>query len=276
MGNLMITIFAVSDGSGATVERLLQAAILQFVDAPVNIQRYAQVRTPQQVRAVVEEAAAAKAMILHTLVSDESRRLILNESRQREVDSLDVMGPVLERLAHYLHLSPQEKPGLFRQLAEARSREIEAVDYAFRHDDGQNAHELQRAEIVLVGVSRTMKTPTTLYLAYRGWFVANVPLVPETPLPESLVALPASQVFCLSMSPGRLRELRLTRAEGTGIPAVPYAALDQIHEELRYAEQLCQDHGWQRIATTGKSVEEVSREIVHLLPAADRSRRVSE
>jgi [pyruvate, water dikinase]-phosphate phosphotransferase / [pyruvate, water dikinase] kinase len=269
----MIRVFAVSDGTGATAERLLQAAILQFVDAEVEIQRRTQVRTPQQVRGVVDEAAAQKAILLHTLVSDELRRLILQESRQRGVDSLDLLGPILERLAQHLQLTPQEKPGLFRQLAEARSREIEAVDFAFRHDDGQNVQELPRAEIVLVGISRTMKTPTTLYLAYRGWFVANVPLVPELPLAEPLLDIPASRVFCLAMAPGRLRELRLTRAENTGIPAVPYAAMEQIREELNYAAELCLNHGWHRIDTTGKSVEEVSREIVLLLPDADRARQ---
>ncbi len=155
----MITVFVVSDSTGSTVERLLRAAILQFIDADVDIQKRTEIRTPRQVRSVVEEAAAKKAIILHTLVSDELRRLILTESRRQEVDSLDVIGPVLERLARHLHLSPQEKPGLFRQLAEARSREIEAVDFAFRHDDGQNAQDLERAEIVLVGVSRAMKTP---------------------------------------------------------------------------------------------------------------------
>jgi len=160
-----------------------------------------------------------------------------------------------------------------RQLVEARSREIEAVDFAFRHDDGQNIEELDRAEVVLVGVSRSMKTPTMLYLAYRGWFAANVPIVPEIPLPEALEAVPPEQVFGLLMNPARLVELRRVRAVQTGIPEHPYAALEAVRRELHYAGEVCRKHGWREIDVTGKSVEEVGREIIALLPAHENASR---
>ena len=144
----------------------------------------------------------------------------------------------------HLRLTPQEKPGLFQQLAEAKSREIEAVAFAFRHDDGQNVEELHRAEVVLVGVSRTMKTPTMLYLAYRGWFAANVPLIPELPLPKPLLALPPERVFCLCMQPEQLRERRHARATIEAIPLEPYASLPQVSKEHQYAERLCERNGW--------------------------------
>ena len=149
----------------------------------------------------MEEAAAGETIIMHTLVSDELRRLMVAEARLHGVDSLDMMGPILDRLARHLKLTPQEKPGLFQQLVEARTREIEAVAFAFRHDDGQNAADLGRAEVVLVGISRTMKTPTMLYLAYRGWFAANVPLVPGIAPPKQLLAVPAERAFCLVCRP---------------------------------------------------------------------------
>ncbi|MFH1265547.1 MAG: kinase/pyrophosphorylase, partial [Planctomycetota bacterium] len=166
----MLTVFVVSDATGKTAERVVRAALVQFEDVPVNVIRRENVRTPREVHAVVEEAAGQDSIVVHTLVSDGLRRRMLAESRLRGVDSLDMLGPVLDRLATHLKLAPHEKPGLFKQLAEARSREIDAVAFAFHHDDGQNAEELDRAEVVLVGVSRTMKTPTMLYLAYRGWF----------------------------------------------------------------------------------------------------------
>ena len=261
----MLAVFVVSDATGETAERMVRSALVQFEDAPVELVRRGNVRTPEQVLAVVREAVEGDSIILHTLVSDELRRLMLAEARTHGVDSFDMMGPVLERFATHLKLTPQEKPGLFRQLAEAKSREIEAVDFAFRHDDGQNADELGGAEVVLVGVSRSMKTPTMLYLAYRGWFAANVPIVLEVVPPPALLSLPHQRVFCLHMSPRRLQELRHARASEGGIPEEPYASLEQIRKELFYADELCRKHGWRRIETTGKSVEEVSREIIVLL-----------
>jgi len=262
----MLTVYAVSDGSGATAERVARAALAQFEDAPVHVVNRGQVRTADQVCGVVQEAAGGDSIILHTLVSDELRRLMLARSREHGVDSLDMMGPLLDRLATHLNLTPKEKPGLFRQLVEARSREIEAVEFAFGHDDGQNPDDLHRAEVVLVGVSRTMKTPTMLYLAYRGWFAANVPLIAGISPPPALLALPPERVFCLLMNPSRLRELRRVRASREAIPTEPYASLEHIRQELRHSQQACLERGWRGIEVTGKSVEEVGREIIGLLP----------
>ena len=262
----MLTVIVGSDATGKTVERIVRSALIQFEDAPAKLVHRRNVRSAEQVREVVQEAAAGECMIVHTLVSDELRRLMLAEARSFSVDSLDVIGPILDRLAVHLDLTPQEKPGLWEQLAEARSREIEAVDFAFHHDDGQNADDLDRAEVVLVGVSRTMKTPTMLYLAYRGWFAANVPIVPGVPLPGGLLSMSSERVFCLAMSRTRLRELRLVRADHEAIPVEPYASAEVIRKELQRAEQLSLEHGWRQIEVTGKSVEEVSREIIALLP----------
>lgn len=271
-----LTIFVVSDATGETAERMVHSALVQFQDAPARIVRHGHVLTPEQVRQVVQEAAGGEALILHTLVSDDLRRQMLAEVRLQSVDALDLMGPVLDRLATHLGLSPLEKPGLYKQLTEAKSREIEAVEFAFRHDDGQHVEELGDAEIVLVGVSRTMKTPTMLYLAYRGWFAANVPLILEIEPHKGLFAVPAERVFCLAMHPNRLQELRRVRAELSKIPEEPYTTPWQIRRELAYANQLSRDHGWPTIDVTGKSPEEVAREILVLLKdkgAASRTPR---
>ena len=260
----MVTIFAVSDATGATVERVVRAALAQFEGNPVEIIRRELVRDPERVRAVVAEAAERKAILFHTLVSNHLRGVMLDEARQRGVDAMDIMGPLLERLAAYLKHTPQEKPGLAHQLAEAKSREIEAVEYAFHHDDGHGADDLSRAEIVLTGVSRTMKTPTMLYLAYRGWFAANVPLIPEIPPPSGLLAVSSDRVFCLGMSARRLLELRHVRAGREGIPVHRYAAPDEIRRELAYAQELSARRNWRRIDVSAKSVEEVCQEIITL------------
>lgn len=264
----MLKVFIISDATGDTAERVVRAGLVQFPDAPVTVVRRRNVRTPEQIRAVVREAAAQDAFLVHTLVSDELRGIILHESRQAGVDALDMLGPVLERLARHLRIAPQEKPGLFQQLIEARSREIEAVAFAFRHDDGQNSHELDHADVVLVGISRTMKTPTMLYLAYRGWFAANVPIVPGIDPPQTLLAVAPSRVFWLQMAPERLLELRRVRARHEAIPLETYASLDQVRKELQQAREFCWKRGWRSIDVTGKSVEEAGREIITLLPSA--------
>jgi len=267
-----LTVFVVSDATGETAERLSRAALIQFGDAPVRLVRHGKVRTLEQIRAVVQEASGGDSIILHTLVSDELRRQMLAESRLHGVDALDAIGAVLERIATHLHLTPREKPGLFKQLTEAKTREIEAVAFAFRHDDGQNADGLDRAEVVLVGASRTKKTPTMLYLAYRGWFAANVPIVLGVDLPKVLHAVRRQRIFCLTMNAGQLRELRCVRAGGERIPSEPYTSLEYIRKELLHSRQLCLEHGWQHIDVTSKSVEEVSREIIALLPGQEPRR----
>lgn len=266
----MLTIYVVSDATGETAQRVIGAALVQFEGAPVRLVRRGGVRTFEQVRHVIAEAAAGPSFVLHTLVSDELRRDMLAEARQHAVDAMDLMGPVLDRLATHLQLTPQQKPGLFQQLAEARERQIEAVEFAFRHDDGGHPDELEQAEVVLVGVSRTMKTPTTLYLAYRGWYAANVPLVPELAPPPALERLPRDQVFGLMMSPGRLLELRRARARHLQLPEEPYASLPHVRREIRAAREVCAARGWREIDVTGKSVEEVAREVLDLLPESAR------
>ena len=263
----MLTVFVVSDATGETAERMVRSALVQFRNAQTKVVRHGQIRRPSQVRALVREAAAQKSLIVHTLVSNDLRRLMLEESRSLGVDSMDLMGPVLDRLTTHLKLVPRQKPGLFKQLVEAKSRQIEAVDFAFRHDDGQHARDLKRAEVVLVGVSRTMKTPVMIYLAYRGWFAANVPIVLELPPPPELLKLPASRVFCLVANPERLRELRLARVDASHLPEEPYASLSHIRRELLLSRHLSRDHGWRQIEVSGKSVEEVAGEIVVLLAA---------
>lgn len=262
----MLTIYAVSGGTGETAERVAYAALAQFENAEATIVRRGEIRTAEEVRAVVREAAGGKSIILHTFVSDELRRVLLTEARLHIVDALDVLGPVLDRFSLLLKLAPLGRPGRSSKMAKAASREIEAVDFAFRHDDGQRVEELKKAEVILVGASRAMKTPTMLYLAYRGWFAANVPLIIEVAPPEALLSCPADRVFCLLMNPDRLRELRQVRANQTAIPLEPYASRERILQELRYCQRLCLTLGWRTIDVTDKSVEEVAREIIALLP----------
>lgn len=259
-------IFIVSDGTGMTAEQMVRAALLQFEDVEAEIVRHPEVTTAEQVSRVVEEAAEQQALIVHTLVSGELRLLMLNEARRYHVDAMDLMGPMLDRLALGLNKPPKQQPGLYAKLNAERNRRIEAVEFALRHDDGQRVAELDQAEIVLVGVSRTMKTPVSIYLAYHGWFVANVPLVQGIAPPATLLALPREKVFGLLMAPERLVDLRRTRARSSGLPAgAAYVTIEGVMEELRAARILCAEHGWRTVSVTAKSVEEIAGEITALV-----------
>lgn len=257
------TIFVVSDGSGSTAERVVQAALTQFGGTSVVIERRSGVRTPEAVRHVVKEAAAMHGCVVHTLVLDTLREHMVRAGRIHNVETIDLMGPLLARLSQQLSVSPAEKPGLFRQLNKAYFRRIESMEFAFHHDDGRRAHELDRAELVLVGVSRTFKTPLSIYLAFKGWFVANVPIIYEKPLPPDLFDLSPSKVFGLRINPSRLAELRQARQKRWGTALGPYADPAFVRRETAYAQELFRAHpGWHTIEVTDKPIEEIASELL--------------
>lgn len=264
----MTQVFVVSDGSGATAEQVLNAALLQFTGAQVEIVRRPEVRSEEQVRRVVCEAGQAAGLIVHTLVSDGLRGAMLREGRLHNVETIDLMGPLLARLSQQLAISPAEKPGLFRQLNEEYFRRTEAMEFAFRHDDGLRAHELARAEIVLVGVSRTLKTPLSVYLSFRGWFVANVPIVPEIDPPRELFDLPPGCVFGLTISPARLAEFRRVRQERLGGATGDYADPASVRREVTHALDIFGQHGWPVVDVTDKPIEEIAAQVLVLVGQA--------
>ena len=264
-GTAAYHIFIVSDGTGATAERVVQAALTQFKDASVAIERRPQVRSRDAVEEVVQEAARTGGCIVHTLVLDTLREQMVRAGRLNNVETIDLMGPLLARLSQQLSASPAEMPGLFRQLNKEYFRRIESMEFAFHHDDGRRAHELDRAELVLLGVSRTFKTPLSIYLAFKGWFVANVPIILEKPLPPGLSQLPAPRVFGLRIDADRLTELRQAREERWGAALGPYARPDYVRREKAYAEQIYRNHpDWRVIDVTDKPIEEIASEILVL------------
>lgn len=261
----MKTIIVVSDGTGGTARRALDAALTQFPDAATDIRVRSDLHDADQVAAVARDAAALRAVVVHTLVSHELRAELLRACRSHDVPTLDLMGPLLERLSLELAASPAELPGLFRQLNEDYFRRIEAMDFAIHHDDGQRTGDLGRADLVLVGVSRTFKTPLSVYLATKGWLVANVPLVLDLPPPPELLAVAPDRVVALKTEPHRLAALRRVRAEHLGYALGDYDDPRHVRRELDYALALyARNPGWAVVDVTGKPIEEISGEILSL------------
>ena len=259
----MNKIHVVSDGTGRTAERALSAALAQFPRAEVEIRILSKVRTPKHAREVVSQAASAGGFIIHTIVTDTVREALINAARESHVETIDLMGPLLARLTETLAASPTEKPGLFAQLNKSYFRRIESMDFAFRHDDGQRLEDLRRAEIVLLGVSRTFKTPLSIYLAFKGWFVANVPVVLQQHPSAALEKIPPRKVFCLDTNARTLAELRRARRDYLAGGADDYADQEMVRIELMDARSFYARHpGWTIINVTNKPIEEIATEIL--------------
>jgi regulator of PEP synthase PpsR (kinase-PPPase family) len=249
----MFHIYAVSDGTGKTAEGVVRAALTQFDDSQVNIKRYGGVRSTEQVCEIVEEANQTGGFIVHTMVSEKMRRLMFTEGRAANVATIDLMGPMLARLTDLMATQPRAEPGLFVPFDQAYLLRI-------------NVDDLESAEIVLVGVSRTSKTPLSIYLAYRGWRVANVPIVLGVDPPPQLFDLPKRRVVGLIVKPARLVELRHVRVKHMGVSPMGYADLEYIKQEVAYAYELFEKRrDWPLVDVTTKPIEETAAEVVALV-----------
>ncbi len=256
-------VFIISDGTGRTAAQTLEAALTQFTEAEVAIQLRPEVRTEDQVMDVIMEAVRADGFIVHTVVSRHLREYLIEAGRLHGVETIDLMGPLLAQLSDKFADTPSERPGLFYMLNKAYFRRIEAMEFAFRHDDGQRSDELHKAEIVLVGVSRTFKTPLSMYLAFKGWFVANVPIVMGQLLPPILDELTPQRVFCLSTNASHLSKIRSARHKHLGGATGEYVDPEMIRVELLYARKIFIGHpDWSLITVTNKPIEEIATEIL--------------
>jgi len=258
----MHKIFIVSDGTGRTAEQTLKAAMTQFPKARVDIIMKQEVRTEKQIMDIVQEVVENSGFIVHTLVAESLRESMLRISRIHNIDAIDLMGPLLSRLTQHLANSPTEEPGLFFRLNKEYFKRIDSMQFAFTHDDGQRSYDYERAEIVLVGVSRTFKTPLSIYLAFKGWFVANYPIVPGIDLPEELGKLSHGQVFGLMTQPHDLSSLRSVRQQYLGGNTGDYSSLEQVRRELNYAQNIFNGYEWPVIQVTNKPIEEIASEIL--------------
>lgn len=259
-------IFVVSDATGLTAERVVNAALAQFEPDVASVLRFSHIRTKEEARSIVRRAARERGIIVHTLAIAELREVMLEEGRHYQVDTIDLMGPLLTRLSTRLRVSPRAQPGLFRQIDEEYYRRIEAVDFTVKHDDGQNPQDLLKADIVIVGVSRTCKTPLSIYLSYRGWRVANVPIIRGIAPPRQLADVEPQRIIALTMHSDRLlmvRRARLRRA-GYQLPG-DYIDYEGILEEIEGAQRFYQRGGWPIVDVTNKSIEEISTEVVALV-----------
>ncbi len=255
-------IYVLSGGSGETALRMVQAALTQFRHGDQSlIRRFQNVRTREDLDAILTKAQDKKAVIVHTTVSRELRFYLEDRCAELRLTQVDLFANLLDTLALYLREQPEEKPGLFHALDEKYFKRIEAIEFALKYDDGQDPEGLREADIVLVGVSRTSKTPLSMYLAMEGHKVINVPLVPGVAIPPLLNEIPQGRIVGLTIQAERLQEIRMHRLKRMGASghSDTYSDLGQILEELTYADEVFRQHRrWPVLDVTGRSIEETA------------------
>ncbi|MBC35310.1 MAG: phosphoenolpyruvate synthase regulatory protein [Bacteroidetes bacterium] len=261
---LQKTVIVASDGTGRTAQQALDAALTQFPDFQINPIIKSGIRTKIDAEKVVQEAIKHDAFILHTIVTDELRNELIRLGREHNIDTIDLMGPLLRRLKYqFSNIAPVQKPGLYHNLNKEYFRRIDSIQFAFKHDDGLRVNELNKAEIVFLGVSRTFKTPLSIYFAYKGWFVANVPIILGMDPPKEIFNIDPKKVFCLTTSAQRLSTLRKFREDHLGFRSGDYAQIKHVRDEILFAESIYKRQpNWNIIKVTSKSVEEIASEIL--------------
>jgi regulator of PEP synthase PpsR (kinase-PPPase family) len=260
-------IIVLSDGTGETGETMVRAALQQFKGHLVHVRTYAHITRPDQLRSWFRIAARQRAFVVTTLVAKEMRQHAAELSIEHGVVHLDLIQDLLGVLSSYLSMQPVGVPGLLHQADETYFRRIEAVEFTVKADDGKEPRMLRQADIILVGVSRTSKTPLSTYLAHKGFKVGNVPVVLDRPPPPQLAEVDQRRVFALTIDPEALQGIRRARILSMGMQrTVNYDDLDYILAELDYSEQLFRQHReWPVIDVTGKAVEETAATILGIL-----------
>ena len=260
-------VFAVSDGTGDTVEKMARAALLQFDETHVVLHRINRVRTIAEVNDVLERAHTAPGIVIHTLVDESIRRHLNERARHSGVPVVDLLGPLLGEMEHLFAAAPRVRPGLFHQVNEAYFKRIEAIEFTLKHDDAQALETLPEADVILVGISRTSKTPLSVYLAHEGYRTANVPLFKEISPPPELFKADQRRIAALTIDPEALQGIRRERLRRYRHPdGTRYAELRHIEEELDYSRTIFrQNRLWPVIDVTGKAIEETANEVLKAL-----------
>lgn len=262
-----LTLYAISDATGELAISVATAALRQFKQEGVAVLRRARTRTLERVAKIVREARDNGGLIVFTLVSQELREHLLRVAAEAQVPAVDVMGPVMQHLSQYFHKTPSDQPGLKYQITNEYFKRNEAIEFAVKHDDGLGLDTIDQAEIILLGISRTSKTPLSMYLAYRGYKAANVPIIRDVPIPHALRSADPKKVVGLTISPEKLVELRGTRLVKMGRPrSGDYANIDAIKQESSYAGRIFSELGnCPVIDVTSKAIEEVASEVLTVL-----------
>jgi regulator of PEP synthase PpsR (kinase-PPPase family) len=267
-----------SDSTGETAEKVVRAAMLQFPHSGAQIRLHTRVRTKEAARPILERSGREGALVVFTVVSPELREYIHATSYELKIESLDLIGSLIGKLGAFLDRQPINMPSAMLPLSDEYFRRIEAVEFTVKSDDGKEPRNFKKADIVLVGVSRTSKTPLSTLLAQRGLKVANLPLVLGVQPPPELEEASQDRIVGLTIGLDPLVEIRKARLKQLGMSVdANYGLREQVKEELDYAHSIFRAHpSWPVIDVTGRAIEESAVIILESLKERDdNSKRVS-
>lgn len=256
----------ISDSTGETLSTIAKAASVQYAQVRPIEHMHPLVRTPRQLKRALQEIEQAPGVVLYTIVNKDLGEQIEGRCRELNIPCLEVLRPIMQVFENYLG-APQTPTVAGQHVLDADYfKRIDALNFSMAHDDGRLPDDLNAADIVLLGISRTSKTPTSIYLAQRGYKTTNLPLVPSLPLPPSLSEPHKAFVVCLIASPERISEIRRNRVQLMSDRDLDdYVDRSRIAEEIAYSRRICGQHSWPVIDVTRRSIEETAATIIKLL-----------
>ena len=262
-----LKVVVISDGTGETATEMTRAAVAQFPEKEIFFTRYKNVRTKEHIEAIFQEAVIHHDMIVYTIVSPELRLYVQEQSKKQKIRSVDLLGPLLQSFSNIFEMEPDYQPGLLHAVNDEYFRKVAAVEFTLNHDDGRNIKTLEEADVILLGISRTSKTPLSIYLSLEGIKVVNVPIIMNMPLPPKVFDIDQRKIFGLTIDPQALHEIRKNRLSRLGaIKDGDYADIQKVSEEIEWANTLFSENKrWPIFNVTGKALEETAAEIIKLL-----------
>lgn len=271
-------IFIVSDGTGDTAEKVVRAGLLQFRGYLVHLQLFPTITEVEELLPIIRRARDENALLVTTLVRNEMRATAVELSQEHRVQMVDLLGNLLGSLGVFLGVQPEGIPGRMHQTDADYFRRVEAVEFTVKADDGKEPRLLRQADIILVGVSRTSKTPLSVFLAHKGFRVSNVPVVLDQEPPRELYELDQRRIFGLIIDPESLRDIRRVRLETMRVASrTNYDDMGYILAELDWCEDLFRQHPeWPVIDVTRRAVEETAAIILRVMGERGLGRDVGE
>lgn len=261
-----LTIMVLSDSVGGTASNVVHAALAQFPDIDYELKNYPFIREEDQLNLVLEKAKRFNAVILHTFVDPILVETIEKFCSEQDIRSIDVLNPLIREVTTRTNTMPQHKPGAKHKLDDKYFNRISALEFAVKYDDGKDPKGFLEADIVILGISRTSKTPLSIYMANQGYKVANLPLMPESRLPDEIWQVDPVRMVGLTNEEEMLSNIRRERMISYGMdPETPYSSKERIRKEIRYAEELYKKLNCQIINVSSKSIEETSAIIIDSL-----------
>lgn len=255
----------VSDATGETLETMAKAVLVQFEKSHITKHFWPMIRTAKQMQRIMQDIKEFPGLVMYTLVNEAIRETLVLECKRLDLPTISILDPVIDALGEFLGQKSRGLPGQQYVMDAEYFERIEALQFTMAHDDGQLPTELLSAEIILVGVSRTSKTPTSIYIANRGIKTANIPFVLGCPMPEEMDHLRGAIVVGLTASPERLVQIRTNRLRSINEhPNTDYVDLESISEEVNACRRYCSEHGWPVIDVTRRSIEETAAAIMNL------------